>query len=201
LSASKRRALDQLLPRFAVAAGEPVDALDLGCGSGETALALAAERPEWVVLAVDVHAASIATLARRAATARLDNLRIELDDGVELLRHLIPPGSLQLLRALFPDPWPKARQRHRRLVQAPFAALTVDRLASGGALELATDLADYAVQMTKVLGAEPLLQGGPGRRFEHPVTFYEERAVSAHRLVHHLRYVRLPEPDRALQHR
>jgi tRNA (guanine-N7-)-methyltransferase len=190
LSAAKRQAIDQLATRFAVGPGERMDALDLGCGTGETALWLARERPDWVVLAIDVHTASIATLLRTAAAAELQNLRIERGDGLEYLRHEIRAASLQLLRVLFPDPWPKANHRHRRLVQASFAELAVARLAPGGVLELATDRDDYAVQMRNVLGDQRSLRGGLGGRGERALSFYEQRAMSEQRTVYNLRYVK-----------
>jgi tRNA (guanine-N7-)-methyltransferase len=96
---------------------------------------------------------------------------------------------LRLLRVLFPDPWPKARHRHRRLVQPAFAALAADRLEPGGRLELATDRGDYAAQMAIVLGAERRL--APAAVADPPaVTYYGTRARAEGRTVHHLCYQR-----------
>ncbi|MGZ4398880.1 MAG: hypothetical protein ACXVZ1_10760 [Gaiellaceae bacterium] len=67
-------------------------------------------------------------------------------------------------------------------------------MAAGGHLELATDHADYAAQMTDVLDARaglrraPFVEGGP--RPEASPTFYERRALAEGRPVSHLRYTR-----------
>jgi tRNA (guanine-N7-)-methyltransferase len=189
LSPAKRRALAELGPRLALGPDERPDAVDLGCGTGEAALALAADRPDWLVLAVDVHSASVASLLLAAAGAAAPNLRVHHGDGLELLRQRIRPGSLALLRVLFPDPWPKARHRHRRLVQPAFAALAADLLAPGGRLELATDRADYARQMAAVLAGDTRLSGGAPAE-PRPPTYYEGRARAAGRAVHELCYRR-----------
>jgi tRNA (guanine-N7-)-methyltransferase len=174
--------------------------VDLGCGTGEVARHLARTRPDVLVLAVDVHSASVATLLRDVADEALANLRVHHGDGVELLRGRIEPASLELLTVLFPDPWPKARHRHRRLVEPGFAALAADRLADGGVIRLATDRHDYATQMRSVLAARADLEAFAvtARSDDQPVTFYEARAQAAGRPVHELAFVRrarnLPGP-------
>jgi tRNA (guanine-N7-)-methyltransferase len=67
----------------------------------------------------------------------------------------LPDGSLDRLFVLFPDPWQKARHHKRRLVSPAFAEEAARLLKPGGRLRLATDWADYADQMLKVLLAEP----------------------------------------------
>ncbi len=168
--------------------------LDIGCGMGESARAQAAADPATSVVAVDVHTRGIATLLRHVEEDGLDNVRVVLGDAVELLEQRIGHASLTGARIYFPDPWPKARHRKRRLVQPDFVALLVDRLAPGGFVHCATDDMDYAHQMLEVLGAEPRLQnpfGGfaprpiPGA-VQRPVTKYERRA---RRLGHSVRDV------------
>jgi tRNA (guanine-N7-)-methyltransferase len=137
---------------------------------------------------IDVHRASMATLARAVTDAGLGNVRLHLGDGVEFLHRRIDVESLQLLQLLFPDPWPKNAHRARRLVQPAFAALAAGRLAPGGRIELATDRADYARQMEAVLGGCHRLRGGPCPRADRPFTFYERTAQDAGRPVVHLSF-------------
>jgi tRNA (guanine-N7-)-methyltransferase len=83
----------------------------------------------------------------------LTNLRVSTHDAVEVLRDQVPPGSLDEVLLLFPDPWHKKRHHKRRLVQPPFVELVASRLASGGVFKLATDWENYAQQMIEVLSA------------------------------------------------
>jgi tRNA (guanine-N7-)-methyltransferase len=70
---------------------------------------------------------------------------------------MIPQESLAGIHIYFPDPWPKKRHHKRRLIQLPFVAHLVARLAPGGYLHCATDWEEYAFQMLRVLSAEPQL--------------------------------------------
>lgn len=173
--------------------GVPV-VLDIGCGMGESTKVQAAADPATAVIAVDVHTRGIATLLRHVEKDRLVNVRVVLGDAVELLEQRIGLESLSGARIYFPDPWPKARHRKRRLVQPEFVALLVDRLAPGAFVHCATDDMDYAEQMLEVLAAEPRLQNPfegfaprpiPGA-VQRPVTKYERRA---RRLGHSVRDV------------
>lgn len=185
-------ALDRLLPRYGLDPG-PVDVshlfappvpvfLEIGCGKGESTVALAAEQRDQGVIAVDVHTAGIATLLRACEALDLRNVRVVLGDGVQLLRDRIPSASLAGVRAFFPDPWPKTRHHGRRLVRPHLVSLMADRLAPGGLLHVATDWAPYADAMLEVLAAEPRLQNTAGTGFAprpdwRPVTAYEQRGL------------------------
>lgn len=168
--------------------------VDIGCGMGESTRAQAAAAPDSDVIAIDVHTRGIATLLRQVQRDGAMNVRVVLGDAVEFLEQRIDAEVLAGARIYFPDPWPKARHRKRRLVQPDFVALLVDKLAPGSFIHCATDDMDYADQMLEVLGAEPRLQNPfdgfaprpiPGA-IERPVTKYERRA---RRLGHPVRDV------------
>jgi tRNA (guanine-N7-)-methyltransferase len=193
LGATRRQVLDTLLARFAVPEGEdlldlpalfgtgtPV-VLEIGFGMGESTLAMAEADPGTGVLAADVHTPGAATLVLGLDRRCLDNVRVLVGDGRELLEQRIPLRSLAGVRVYFPDPWPKARHQKRRLVDAGFAALVADRLAPGGLLHCATDWKPYARQMISVLGAHPglvLAEAGRERPDWRPVTRYEARGLA-----------------------
>ncbi len=94
----------------------------------------------------------------------------------------LAPASLAGILLFFPDPWPKARHRHRRMVSKDNVARFVELLASGGYLHVATDIADYALQTERVCGAHDALVGGVVERpSSRPVTRYERKGLRAGR--------------------
>jgi tRNA (guanine-N7-)-methyltransferase len=132
--------------------------VEIGFGNGENLAALAAAHPERDYLGIEVHRAGVGRLMLAAETAQLTNVRIACHDAVEVLEHQLPPGSIDEMLILFPDPWHKKRHHKRRLVQPAFVGLAASRLKNGGVLRLATDWEPYAVQMLEVLSADPLLK-------------------------------------------
>jgi tRNA (guanine-N7-)-methyltransferase len=165
--------------------------VEIGSGVGEATGVLAAARPAYDVLALEVWRPGVAASLAEVASAGATNVRLCSVDAVWALEHLVEQGGLAELWTFFPDPWPKTRHRKRRLVNASFASLVASRLAPGGAWRLATDWSDYADQMREVLDAEPGLTGGTSERWaERPVTKFERKGLAARRVIHDLAYVR-----------
>jgi tRNA (guanine-N7-)-methyltransferase len=165
--------------------------VEIGSGVGEATAALAATRPSYDVLALEVWRPGVAATLARLDDAGVDNVRLCSVDAIWSLEHLLAPGSVAELWTFFPDPWPKARHHKRRLVSPAFAAVAASRLRPGGRWRLATDWSGYAEQMLAVLGAEPGLEGGIVDRWdERPVTKFERKGVAAGRSIVDLCYRR-----------
>ena len=193
--------LERLRPVYEVAADRPLDAaavygrtaplvLEIGSGTGDAAVAMAAADPSRDLLAVEVHTPGIATLLRRVEEEGLRNVRVVEGDGLQVLRDALGPGSLAEVRVYFPDPWPKARHAKRRLVTPAFAALVADRLQPGGRLHVATDWGSYAERVLEVVGASPDLELVPQDRGDRPLTRFERRGLAAGRPITDLVAVR-----------
>lgn len=131
--------------------------LEIGCGAGISTLAMAAAEPHLDVIAVEVYRKGLAQLLGAVDRQGLTNIRFIRGDGVDVLEHMVAPGSLTGVRVFFPDPWPKARHHKRRLLQPATMALIADRLRPGGVLHAATDHAGYAEQIAEVGDGEALL--------------------------------------------
>lgn len=166
--------------------------LEIGSGVGEATAVLAAARPAYDVLALEVWRPGVADTLWRLAETGATNVRLCGVDAVWTTEHRIAPGALEEVWTFFPDPWHKKKHRKRRLVDADFAALVASRLRPGGAWRLATDWGDYAEQMEAVLDAEPALEGGVVERWgERPVTKFERKGVEAGRDITDLVYRRV----------
>ena len=182
-------------PKFLLAyTGQPMDfdaaygrsaptVLEIGFGMGEATAHIAGLMPEKNFLCCEVHTPGVGALLKRIDEQHLANIRILQHDAVEVIDHMLPPGSLDGVHIFFPDPWHKTKHNKRRLIQAPLIAKLAARLKPGGYLHCATDWQPYAEQMLEVLGAEPLLantaaDGGyapkPGYR---PLTKFENRGI------------------------
>ena len=158
--------------------------VEIGSGIGEATAALAAERPSYDVVALEVWRPGIAHTLGLLAEAGAENVRLLSIDAVWCLENLFGPGEVEELWTFFPDPWPKKRHHKRRLVNPEFAALAASRLRPGGLWRLATDWGEYAGQMRAVLDAEPALTGGPVDRWQdRPVTKFERKGLEAERAI------------------
>jgi tRNA (guanine-N7-)-methyltransferase len=67
----------------------------------------------------------------------------------------VAAGSVHVFHVYFPDPWPKKRQRKRRLLDAVFLELLGERLETGGLLRVATDHPGYAEELAVLLQTVP----------------------------------------------
>ena len=189
----QQRALDTLGPQYLVPyAPQPVDlatlfgraaptVLEIGFGMGEATAHIAGLMPEKNFLCCEVHTPGVGALLKRIGELGLTNIRIVQHDAVEVLEHMLPPGSLAGVHIFFPDPWHKARHNKRRLVQPPFVGKLLPRLQAGGYIHCATDWEPYAQQMLEVLSGEPLLEitaeGFAPRPEYRPLTKFENRGI------------------------
>ncbi len=201
ITPAQQRALVELWPQFGLdftAQGlDPASIfgrhapchLEIGCGRGDTLVALASQHPENDYLGIEVHRPGIGHLLNQLQACKLHNVRILCADAVTVLAHL-PAASLDGIHVYFPDPWPKKRHHKRRLLQAGFLQTLASRLAGQGRLFLATDWQDYADNILECLqGQRDLVNLAGAGRFAprprwRPLSRYEQRAL---RLGHEIR--------------
>ena len=153
--------MDTLLPHLAIdLAAPPLGPdetwLEIGFGGGEHLAEQAARHPDVRLLGAEPFLNGAASALRHIDERGLENVRLHVGDARDLLAAL-PDAALARVFILFPDPWPKARHRKRRLVNPATAAELARVLRPGGALRFATDWADYAETALLALRAEPRL--------------------------------------------
>jgi len=193
-SPAQQRALTELMPRFGIAyRNAPLDfaeafgrkapvVAEIGFGMGDTTARIAEANPGTDYLAIEVHGPGVGSLLKRMDEMGLSNIRIIQHDAVDVLRDMVPEGSLAAMHVFFPDPWPKKRHHKRRLLQPAFVELAASRLAPGGVLHVATDWRDYAEQVLAILNASASLANTckdfADRPAWRPETKFERRGLA-----------------------
>ena len=194
ITPSQQEALDQLMPLWAISyetrqldfeqmfGRQAPTILEIGFGMGETTEKIALARPEDNFLGVEVFNAGVGAMLKRIDASGLTNVRVIQHDAVEVLHHMIPPGSLDGVHIYFSDPWPKKRHHKRRLIQPPLVKLLSSRMKPGAYIHLATDWENYAEQMLEVLSAEDTLENTVGEGYAprpdfRPLTKFEARGL------------------------
>ena len=166
--------------------------VEIGSGTGDSLVAMAAHRPGADVVAFEVYERAVASTLGKLARAEVRNVRVAMVDGVQGLERLFDEGAVSELWTFFPDPWHKTRHHKRRLVSRGFGDLVASRLRPDGVWRIATDWEEYAWWMREELDDHPRLRnlhdGWAPRLAERPVTKYEARGLAAGRQVYDLAY-------------
>jgi tRNA (guanine-N7-)-methyltransferase len=145
----------RLLPGLRIEAGrQPVDPRDLflgpseavwleiGFGGGEHLAARARQNPQVGFIGCEPFMNGTAKLL--AAIAAQPSTRVRLFDGDALaLLPRLPAASIDRVFLLYPDPWPKRRQRKRRFVSQATLAELARVVRPGGLFLFASDIDDY----------------------------------------------------------
>lgn len=149
--------------------------LEVGFGAGEHLLAHARGAPDVGLVGVEPFESGMMRAVRALAAEGLTNVRLHLGDARRVLDWL-PPGTLERVDVLYPDPWPKSRHWKRRFISREGLDRLARALTGGGVVRFASDIAGYvdwtrahvadhpAFEMTRD-SAEPW-PGWPGTRYE-----------------------------------
>jgi tRNA (guanine-N7-)-methyltransferase len=212
LTQRRKELLEQLLPRLRVPLPEQgtLDPrslfapslralwLEIGFGGGEH-LAWQAERhPDIGFIGCEPFLNGLATLLTTIEGKGLANIRIHPDDARLLLTRLAPK-SVDRCFILFPDPWPKARHKKRRIVSVETLDWLGEAMTDGAELRLASDDADYVQHMLETAGAHPAFRAirtdaaeTRTRPPDWPPTRYEEKALAKGAACRFLAFARKP---------
>ena len=132
--------------------------IEIGRGKARVLIESARAHPDRNFLGVERSLAYYRICRDRVARAGLSNARVVRSDGRIFVETALPPASVHAFHIYFPDPWPKKRQRKRRLLDGIFLELAASRLEPGGLLRIATDHAEYGVGLDALVQTVPALE-------------------------------------------
>ena len=112
--------------------------LELGCGKGEYAVALAERNPDKNFIGVDIKGARMWRGAKTATERGMKNVGF-LRARIEFITSLFAEGEVSEIWITFPDPQLKTRRAKKRLTSPIFLAHYAQLLAADGWINLKTD--------------------------------------------------------------
>lgn len=208
LRAGQDALVQNLLPAIRVVPGRDISEqfpnpqaretwLEIGFGGGEHLAAQARAHRDVNIVGCEPFVNGMAKLLAVVEHERLDNVRVWDDDVTDLLPTL-PDASFDRVYILYPDPWPKRRQRKRRLVSDENLEMLARMMKPGSQLRFASDIDDYiGWVLARALRSQAFrwtatraddwrrpYEGWPGTR-------YEAKAIREGRVPSYLTFVRV----------
>lgn len=171
--------------------------LEIGFGGGEHLVAQARTHRDTGFIGCEPFVNGMAKLLAAIDQEHLDNTRLWDRDATELLPRL-PEASLDRVYLLYPDPWPKRRQRKRRFISDDTLRLLARTMRPGAELRFATDIDDYAGWTLARILRSPDFRWTAERAddwrkpwADWPGTRYEAKAIREGRVPSYLAFRRL----------
>ncbi|NGP89983.1 tRNA (guanosine(46)-N7)-methyltransferase TrmB [Fodinibius halophilus] len=112
--------------------------LELACGKGTYTLELARRNPDANIIGIDIKGGRIWKGATRALEEGLENVRF-LRMYIDHLYEYFAPQEVDDIWITFPDPYPRAGDRNKRLVAPKFLNIYQRVLKPDGNVRLKTD--------------------------------------------------------------
>lgn len=120
----------------------PVE-LEIGMGKGTFMLSQAERRKEANFIGIEWANWFYRYAADRLRRHNCMNVRCVRADANFFIKEFIPDASISVLHIYFPDPWPKTRQKKKRMVQPSFVPVMHRILVPGGMVKVVTDHKGY----------------------------------------------------------
>lgn len=148
--------------------------VEIGSGKARFLIEVARRSPGHDFLGLELSLAYYRICRERLERSGLGNARVARADARRFVEYALAPGSVRVFHVYFPDPWPKKRQRKRRILDGVFLEILACRLEPGGLLRVVTDHSGYGRHLDPLLQSVPALERLDWNALpEPPATHYE----------------------------
>ena len=157
--------------------------LDIGCGTGESTIALNRVYKDYLVIGLEAYKPGIMNLINK-------NILTHYGDALEFIEKL-ENETIAKIYMLFPDPWQKKKHRKRRLFNEYTFKIILSIMKRNGVFHFATDNINYAFEaretINKVTSSNISFSKTRGSR---PITKYEKKGVRKRNFIFDLIYIK-----------
>lgn len=139
------------------------DILEIGPGTGDFLFHLAEQYPSKKILGIEIGKKRYEKIQVRLQKRAIKNVALIHGDARIPIHKHIQDETFEKCYVLFPDPWPKNKHAHMRLLQIDFLKQLTQKLKSGGEFTLGTDVKDYATWVRDNLSEIPEMKNEFGK--------------------------------------
>jgi tRNA (guanine-N7-)-methyltransferase len=132
--------------------------VEIGSGKARFLVAAAYANADHDFLGIERSLSYYRLCRERVERSALRNASMIRADARLFVEAGLAPGSVRAFHVYFPDPWPKKKQKKRRLLDGVFLETAAARLEAGGILRITTDHPDYGAHLETVVETVPLLE-------------------------------------------
>lgn len=170
--------------------------LEIGSGKGRFLLESARERPEVNFIGIERSLHYYRFILDRLQRHKLPNLVAINFDGVPVMQEMFAAEALDEIHIYFPDPWPRPRERKRRLMR-PETMREIERVMKLDARGVfVTDHKEYFEKAVPVVAATFKIEAGEVRGDQPPRTNYEAKYLEEGRPMYQILFRRSETGDR-----
>lgn len=128
--------------------------VEIGSGSGNHLIACGAQTPEAILFGLEIRYKRCVRTMEKARARGVDNIRVLRLDARRITEVFLE-STIDELYVLFPDPWPKRRERKNRILSPVFLDQSAGLLKPSGTITVKTDHREYFETFRAVAESDP----------------------------------------------
>lgn len=162
--------------------------LEIGSGKGRFLIGTATERPDVNLIGIEKSLHYHRVIRDRILKRNLRNVRLINHDAFLVLRDMLPDASISEIHVYFPDPWPRKKEKKRRIIRPEVLEQMKRVLVDGGSGIYVTDHQEYfeeaAPHVEAAFRSERRIPGSD----DSPRTNYEAKYRAEGRPIYEIRF-------------
>ena len=162
--------------------------LEIGSGKGRFLIGTATERPEVNLIGIEKSLHYHRVIRDRILKRNLRNIRLINHDAFLVMREMLPEASISEIHVYFPDPWPRKKEKKRRIIRPDVLEQMKRVLVPGGSGIYVTDHKEYfeeaAPHVEAAFRSERRIPGPD----DPPRTNYEAKYRAEGRPIYEIRF-------------
>lgn len=124
--------------------------LEIGFGMGEHFIHQAKINPSILFIGAEVYLNGVASALKLSKQQNISNFLL-WDNNLDLILEELPDQALHKIYILFPDPWPKNKQKKKRILNNKRLSILQNKLKDNGILIFSSDIEDYFNQAINLI--------------------------------------------------